>query len=542
MTLINNFDGLLNADNASGAPWFQVVKPEDVASIPDVMLDQINTAITLNGGAVAFNIMATVGTVQWSETPQTVDGRLQYKSVFSFIIPKDRADVLNYAQHLNNRGVIAIVRDANGQSRLMGTVAEPATFRLATRTLGNQEGQRNEHLYEIVLTSPKPVPFYQVSSHLPAPANVCPPPPSLSINVYSDAGLTTPITSADYDQQIYIDVTASGIIPTEYVYSIDCVDETMVEVSASGTLAFTVGTFNDVTIYVQAKDATEAAAAFASFTLTINTDSHAAAFIAAHNTASGATMAALQQNTAKGFVRLLRGVGTPHESDLLTYYQGFPNARMWIQAPVSDAVVSADAYALDLIHLATGTYVNFVSGDFATTGVNSGTTKYFASGVSPSDFDQNSLYVGQYIREESSGTRLVCGSSQAASFNNSTFMQCTGDGSNYANVNGSGIITFGIAHVGKSLGLCGVNRPSSSFYELKYSDKVLLPKDLTSNTPSTNEMYFHAMNYGGSANFYFNKEVCMYMILPSMTHEQLDDLKYAVQWYNANIITGGRDV
>jgi hypothetical protein len=253
-------------------------------------------------------------------------------------------------------------------------------------------------------------------------------------------------------------------------------------------------------------------------------------------------MDTLQEDAVKGFVRLLRGVGTPHESDLLTYYQGFPNARMWILAPVSDAVVSVDGYELDLIHLATGNYVNFVSADFQPTGVNGSSTKYFTTGVSPSDFDQNSLYVGQYIREEDTGTKIACGSSQAANFNNSTFMQCTGDNSNFANINGSGITNFTIAYVGKSLGLCGVNRPSSSFYELKYSDNVLFPRGLTSNTPSTNEIYFHAMNYGGSPNYYFFKELCMYMILPSMTHEQLDDLDFAVQWYNQNIITGGRDV
>jgi hypothetical protein len=366
--------------------------------------------------------------------------------------------------------------------------------------------------------------------------------PSLSINVYSDAGLTNPITTADFGDTVYIHVTPTDITPVNYVYSIDCVTGTMIDTSASATYPFTVGSYEPITIYVQAKDATNATAAFNEFSLTVNEDAQSLAFIAAHNTASGATMDTLQEDAVKGFVRLLRGVGTPHELDLLTYYQGFPNARMWIQAPVSDAVVSVAGYELELIHLSTGTYVNFVSGDFATTGVTGGSTKYFASGVSPSDFDQNSLYVGQYIREETTGTKLVCGSSQAANFNNSTFMQCTGDNNNFANINGSGITTFSIVYAGKTLGLCGVQRTSASDYEIKYSDKVLFPRNLTSNTPSTNEIYFHAMNYGGSANYYFEKAVCMYMVLPSMSQDQLDDLEYAVQWYNANIITGGRDV
>jgi hypothetical protein len=210
MTLINNFDSLQNAPNASGAPWFQVVRPEDVASIPDVILDQISSAITLNGGAYAYNIMATVGTVQWSESTQQMGGRTVYKSVFSFVIPKDRADVLNYAKHLNNRGVIAIVRDANGQNRLMGTADEPATFQLSARTLGQARGGRNEHRYEIVLVSGKPVPFYEVTTHLPAPSNVCPPFPSVALAV-SD---TTP----EIGDTITLTATASGITPSSYTF------------------------------------------------------------------------------------------------------------------------------------------------------------------------------------------------------------------------------------------------------------------------------------------------------------------------------------
>lgn len=261
MSLINNFDNLQNADNASGAPWFQVVLPADVATIPDAILDQIGTAITLNGGATAYNIMATVGTVQWTEQPQDVDGRQQYRSVFSFVIPKDRADVLTYAQYLNNRGVIAIVRDANGQSRLMGTVDEPATFRMASRTLGNADGQRNEHLYEIVLTSNRPVPFYQVSTHLPAPANVCPPAYSLAVAVNN----STP----DYNTSIDITATPTDIIPTSYTFQIsDAESGTATVTQASNVLTWTVNKVGTITISVVATNGSNYAGGSAQITVT----------------------------------------------------------------------------------------------------------------------------------------------------------------------------------------------------------------------------------------------------------------------------------
>ena len=271
MTLINNFDGLLNADNASGAPWFQVVKPADVATIPDVVLDQISTAITLNGGATAYNIMATVGTVQWSEVPQDVNGRLSYKSVFSFVIPKDRADVLNYAQHLNNRGVIAIVRDANGQNRLMGTIDEPATFKLSSRTLGNAEGQRNEHIYEISLVSPRPVPFYQVTDHLPAPVppsggGTC---PSLAIEVFSDAGYSIPVTTVNYGATAYIKVTPTGITPTSYSFFFGNGTKNAPQVTQVGdSLAWVVSLTGTITISATATDGIDATADATPFTLT----------------------------------------------------------------------------------------------------------------------------------------------------------------------------------------------------------------------------------------------------------------------------------
>lgn len=262
MTLINNLNGLLNAENASGAPWFQVVRPEDVDTIPDVIQDQISTAITLNVGATAYNIMATVGTAQWSETPQEVSGRLQYKSVFSFVIPKDRADILNYAKHLNNRGVIAIVRDANGQNRLMGTASEPATFRLSTRTLGNQGGQRNEHLYEIVLNSPDPVPFYQVTTHLPAPSNSAPSVPSLAVEVYSDAGHTTPVSSFNWGDTVYLKATPTNYTPNNYFFFIS--DGTRIKPiiqQATGTYTWEVKDIpnrGSLIIYCQAKDTASA--------------------------------------------------------------------------------------------------------------------------------------------------------------------------------------------------------------------------------------------------------------------------------------------
>ena len=387
MTLINNFDGLLNADNASGAPWFQVVLPEDVDTMPDTILDQIGSAITLNGGATAFNIMATVGTVQWTEAPQQVDGRQMYRSVFSFIIPKDRADVLTYAKHLNNRGVIAIVRDANGQSRLMGTVDEPATFRLATRTLGNAEGQRNEHQYEIVLTSANPVPFYQVSSHLPAPANVCPPPPSLLISVSNE----TPV----YGETVTVTVSASGITPTSYSFTVEGNITTNTTVQAGNVFTYVVNTLNPV-IHIQATDGSYyTATVYNSFTVSSITE--AGTFITALETLTSDTMEGRQKDAVNRLVWMLKGNDTTNSTDLWTLLTA-TNAAWYIYCPNDDSTAYFDGYKIDLLDPThTGTFINMVAGDISVEGVKGGSGKALNMDVQPADFDLNSIMCHCYL-------------------------------------------------------------------------------------------------------------------------------------------------
>lgn len=248
--LINNFDSLESSENPSGAPWFQVVRPEDVSAIPDVILDQISTAITLAGGATAYNMKATVGTVDWVENTEDVGGRDIHTARMTFVIPKDRADVLNYARELNNKGVIAIVRDASDQRRLMGSIEEPAVFRRVTRTTGKLGGaERNQHVYEIVYSGRNPVPFYQVTTHLPAPANTCPPSPSLSVAV-SDS---TP----NFGDSITITATASNITPTTYDFWVPIVGGHERVSQASNTYAYTVAAAGAPYIYVGCDDGTD---------------------------------------------------------------------------------------------------------------------------------------------------------------------------------------------------------------------------------------------------------------------------------------------
>lgn len=541
-TLINNFNRLENALNAGGAPWFQVVLPADIDTIPDRQLDQIPTAITLVGGANAYNILATTGSVQWTETPRPVNGRLEYTSVYSFVIPKDRADVLNYAQHLNNRGVVAIVRDANGQNRLMGTKNEPATFRLNTRTLGSAGGNRNEHRYEIVLTSAKPVPFYDVNTHLPVPANVCPPVPGISVTFYSDPGLTTNITSADFGDTVYIAATASGQTPTEYRFFIGADPNYTITVQPGASISHTINSFSDVDVYVESTDGATAPALVAAAQLTVNADADALAFIAAHNSNTGSTMGALQQQAVQGFFQRLKGSSTSNGSDIWAVISADPDARIFPMVPINDSTASYDGYKLDCVNLANGSYHNFITSDLSVEGVKGGTGKYFNAGVAPSAFGQNDISVHYYSRTNIEGNYRDVGASDAASYSTKQLAVTANRSGQYRfDINNTGLLS-NYAGASSTLGFYSAVRDGATSSYLYRNGALVGTSTSSSVAPTASNVYFHTHNMGGTLFQTSVRQLCFYAVLPALTSTELMDLQEAVQWFQANVITGGREV
>jgi hypothetical protein len=108
--------------------------------------------------------------------------------------------------------------------------------------------------------------------------------PSLTIGVYSDAGLTNPITTANFDDTIYIKLAVTNITPTSYRFyvSSDGVNGVELFEQAGNTLAYNVFGLQDVVIYAEATGGSSIAAAVTNTTITV-TDTNADAFIAAHN-------------------------------------------------------------------------------------------------------------------------------------------------------------------------------------------------------------------------------------------------------------------
>lgn len=109
---------------------------------------------------------------------------------------------------------------------------------------------------------------------------------SLEIDVFSDVGLTTPITSGEYGNVVYISLTPTGITPTEYLISFEG-EVDSVKVSASSPYAWTIDVLGSTTIYAQAKDGSGNTCADSTpFSFTANLDTDADAIVTAQSIVS----------------------------------------------------------------------------------------------------------------------------------------------------------------------------------------------------------------------------------------------------------------
>lgn len=94
------------------------------------------------------------------------------------------------------------------------------------------------------------------------------PVPSLTFNAYSDAGHTTPITSATYGETVYLKAVPSDITPTSYTFSFDG-DAEKVVTQASGEYTWTVDVTGTIAITASATDGSEGTAILSTFTFTV---------------------------------------------------------------------------------------------------------------------------------------------------------------------------------------------------------------------------------------------------------------------------------
>lgn len=363
---------------------------------------------------------------------------------------------------------------------------------------------------------------------------------TLTIGVYSDAGHTTPITSADFGDTIYIKSTVTGITPTEYRFFVfETASNGVATVQVGDSISYDITSFNDLVIYAEAKDASVAAAAFTSFEVTINADADATAFINAHNTASGQTMAAAQQQVIQGLFQRLKGIGTTNSSDLWTKLSS-SNSEIYPFAPVDDSTVSIPAYALDLVDPSTpATWNGFILSDYAVTGVSGGTSKYLAMKRAPSDYGQNDVGVDAYVRAAGGFPGLVgVGASASGANSNAVLVQPSSTGGFYK-VNTTVFPSYSAT---TNKGLQSAQRDNASTNAAYVRGILVASNSSASVTPTINIFYGLANNTGTTSERNYTNEVAMVASRCSFTTTEMQDWNECWEYYQTNIITGGRNV
>jgi len=254
------------------------------------------------------------------------------------------------------------------------------------------------------------------------------------------------------------------------------------------------------------------------------------AFISAHETATGLTMGDIQKGAVCGFIDRLKGNGTTNGSDIWTTAVS-RGARMWIHCPTNDSTISFNGCNIELFSQTTlGTFNNFLSGDLTVFGLKGGTTKYFDTNKNIQNYGNNCTY-GVYVQDNIQETLFECGQD----FRN---YMLTRDISNRFQLRIGGTSTL-ITNNTNSQGLFSGSR-SLTVIEQHKNGVLKLSGGSAYSTDIARTFPFHAYVVGGS---YSTKRQSIYFLgLPYMSANEHADLYEAIQWYQTNVITGGRNV
>jgi hypothetical protein len=312
-------------------------------------------------------------------------------------------------------------------------------------------------------------------------------------------------------------------------YTVD--SDTQITVNtASVDLTATLGT-RDVTVTTPAGSDSLLGGVTVDYTL------EAVAFIATHNTATGLSMASLQQNAVNGLFQRVRGAFTTNGNNVKSFIKALP-----LFAPTNDSTASAAGYALDFLLTNNITWTGFVAGDFTPTGLQGGAGKYGLFGFAPNSLS-NDAGLGVYKRSAGVDNTWVIGSSINAG-NADGFMifpqnTATQAWSRLFDTDG-GLVTLtdttntGYIHAQRTAG-------NKTFYKNGIANTAARAIAITAK--NTFNLMVMGFNRGGTlTNNWTGNSGGFCVTDGTMTAAQIRDLSDAIVWYQQNIITGGRAV
>lgn len=270
-------------------------------------------------------------------------------------------------------------------------------------------------------------------------------------------------------------------------------------------------------------------------------------FIKAHETASGYPMDLHQKQVINNFCLMLKGIGTPNKTDLLTRFVN-DGTVLFPLAPTTDNTAYLPSFEIDLISgTKQGQYVNMTASNIDVYGALADANgQYFEIFKTGQDYILEPGYTFGYTKE-------LCSIEVVAMFGNSADSldmirliprSTAGGGWSYPYWNGATGVATGPG--GNALGQLGVFKRASGVGEVyttyKTGEKIV---DSGNNSPaptnrSINNMWFHT-SFGWTAN-HFKTRISMYCTGVQFTENEdtaFEDLSSAVEYYQDNILSNG---
>jgi len=366
--------------------------------------------------------------------------------------------------------------------------------------------------------------------------------PSASVSVALDD--TTP----EYDQTVQITATATGITATSYIFYLPTREGYQTVQQASNVYNWTCRAVGAFSVQVAATDGSSAGIGEESGTQ--SGDVNASAIIAAHNTVTGNTMGAVQQAAVLNAVLRLKGaIGT---FNVRIWDTAISQGWEWLPyIPINDSTANALAYSVEFFDPSTTvTLNNFVSGDFSVDGLVGGSGKFIEKKHAPDDYPQNDAFGFTYINTYNSGG-IAFGSTDLAdplgNPGNSFFFKNLQFGTVQAAANDirrSQINPTNETGANDTEGLCGVWR-LQPYYTQGIIGCALRETEGTlpnSTTPASNKFYGHASNSSGGVTRESSDRICGIIVGQANNLQTLSQVKYVVETFQEEIVTGGRNV
>lgn len=278
------------------------------------------------------------------------------------------------------------------------------------------------------------------------------------------------------------------------------------------------------------------------FDNTITTPAEAQAFIDAHDTETSSSMAQIQQDAVCGLVLRLKGAGTPNGNDLWSKFDT-AGTRLWPLTPIDDSTANANAYGMELMSATSlGTYINFVGGDFAANGVTGdGSTKYFRTDVNMNTFPQDDVAHGCMISQRNDTINRIRLGGDAGS-GNQILMQNQNNLTDLVwRVNDASVPTQTIASIPET-GLFVIQRADSATKTYHIDGSQVGSLSVASSGTISTLMGFHSFLRSNSTALSPSSDRFSFYLygMPSLTANEHEDLNAALDWYQQNVITGGR--